>query len=349
MQKYVIIFWTMTLVLLGIPPAINAIFNLNPLRYSVEFLMPTVGKLTAPLGVSIAPGDVIVGRDGWLFLGDRYESTISSRMAGITPAVERRATEIREASVNAEKYFASKGVKAYLTLIGPDKASVYPEMLPGWAVPAAKSPVDALAKHVANVVDPRALLIKARYETVYPIYYRTDSHWTSYGARLAFDALMARLKLADGELVEPTFSQPEIIDWSGGDLAGFLRVREVLKDRDAIVKPAVDCNIETIDYATGNVLWRGVNKELSSSFKPLLVRSDKAVNKRRVLWLRDSFGSAMSPFIASAFSDVVQVHFGKTTPESIDKLVEQFVPELVIMTVAERSALSDWFTEASGQ
>src|SRR5450830_1489246 len=53
--------------------------------YNVDFAMPLLGSLYSMVGVSIDPGEVILGKDGWLFLGDDYIKSISVKRTGMTP------------------------------------------------------------------------------------------------------------------------------------------------------------------------------------------------------------------------------------------------------------------------
>ncbi|HEU4853968.1 MAG TPA: hypothetical protein VFS89_01615 [Nitrosospira sp.] len=70
----------------------------------------------------------------------------------------------------------------------------------------------------------------------------------------------------------------------------------------------------------------------------LLVKSKNALNQKRVLWLRDSFGTAIAPFMAATFSETLQLHYAAAHPELLARLVDTYKPDYVFITVVERGA-----------
>jgi hypothetical protein len=80
------------------------------------------------------------------------------------------------------------------------------------------------------------------------------------------------------------------------------------------------------------------NPQVHTAQRPLLVKSEQALNQKRVLWLRDSFGTAMAPFMAVTFSETLQLHYDAANPELFARLVNSFKPDYVFITVVERGA-----------
>ena len=134
---------------------------------------------------------------------------------------------------------------------------------------------------------------------------------------------------------------------AGGDLAGFLRLTASLADSEPKIN-ALNLPVETIqfDFYTKKILHQGGNPPVGSPTEPLLVVSKRALNEKKVLWLRDSFGTAMSPLMAATFSDVVQLHWGEALKPSgkFVQLVEEWKPDYVFFTVVERGARDPIFT-----
>jgi len=62
------------------------------------------------------------------------------------------------------------------------------------------------------------------------------------------------------------------------------------------------------------------------------------LNGKKVLWLRDSFGTAMAPFMAATFSETLQIHYETADTALLARLVETFKPDYVFVTVVERAA-----------
>ena len=132
------------------------------------------------LGIS-PRADVVLGKDGWLFLGsnksiDAYRCIFPYEAAGLQHeiAYTRERTE----------FLRSRGIK-YLNVWAPDKEQVYPEFLPLW-IRRSGGPcrMDQLgeALHGAGLsfVDLRAAERLAKQQAV--AYHRTDTPWNAVGA-----------------------------------------------------------------------------------------------------------------------------------------------------------------------
>ena len=64
----------------------------------------------------------------------------------------------------------------------------------------------------------------------------------------------------------------------------------------------------------------------------------------KVLWLRDSFGSAQAPSVYATFSEVVQTHWQVALAKKAAPLVamvKTHQPDIVLLTVVERAVLSE--------
>jgi len=127
----------------------------------------------------------------------------------------------------------------------------------------------------------------------------------------------------------------------GGDLARFLYLDHEVTDTDP--KLGVENWPTTIVQRD----WRTVKAATYRSKQPsvpVLVESSGALNHVRVLWLRGSFGVALSPFMAATFSEVLQIHWRDGFADgALLKLVERFKPDYVFVTVVQRDARSQPF------
>jgi alginate O-acetyltransferase complex protein AlgJ len=138
---------------------------------------------------SPASHEVVVGRDGWLFY---YDGLVDRTAAGDEAAIPRLRAMADTAQALHEK-FTAEG-RRFVVLFAPDKHTIYPEMLPAWirAKPSSRQ-LDWLVRELRErdvpVVDVRAQLHALK--PVGPVYYRTDTHWTTIGALTAFNAVLA--------------------------------------------------------------------------------------------------------------------------------------------------------------
>jgi hypothetical protein len=237
-------------------------------------------------------------------------------------------------------------------MVAPNKHTIYPEYLPRWAQSASLGAIDALfaTTGTQRYLDLRGALLRAKADQRVPFYYKTDSHWNFLGASVAFDALEQRLSITNPKLNRIPDSSGQlrrIAVRQGGDLAHFLRLSDQLSDHEPVLRALIPV-VETTqrDFTTRHILHQGGNPVVESPMTPLWVQSRGALNQRRVLWLRDSFGTAMSPLMAASFSDVLQLDIkaGFSSPAYFAHLVERFRPDYVFFTVVERDARADMFT-----
>ena len=320
--------------------------------FNMDFALRRASKSLYPVGISVDPKQAVIGHDGWLYLGDLYEQTRTVDRRSPTEADFALGKKIGEATAAWEAYLSSKGVKLFRIMVGPNKGTIYSEHLPTWAKPPSPNVTDALFAGTGNIryVDLRQPLLAAKDSQPEALYYKTDTHWNSLGAGISFRAFARQVAVAAPELrwpLEAAYELGSVKPRGGGDLAKFLRLNEDLTDAEPIIR-VTSGSIETIqfDFETKKIIRRGGNPNIDAPPKPLLIKSERALNAKRVLWLRDSFGTAMSPLMAATFSDVLQLHWneGLKSPEHFSQLVDEFKPDYVFITVVERSSRARAFT-----
>jgi len=122
--------------------------------------------LVRAFGVSPAP-NVLIGRGGWLFFKGEDGHALDRFYRGVLPVDDRELREVVDELARRARYLASQGV-AYVVTIAPDKATVYPEMLPAWVVRVTpRSPLDRLVAMIGRdsslrYVDLRPALLAAK-------------------------------------------------------------------------------------------------------------------------------------------------------------------------------------------
>ena len=318
--------------------------------YNLDFAWSFTSRIFYPLGISTNPNQVIIGKDDWLYLGDQYEQRITVTRRGATDETTKAARKIGLATKSWQQWLKRKGVRLYRVMLGPDKSTIYPEFLPDWAQPAADSATNTLLATVSQglYVDTSTALKAAKSQFSEPLYYKTDTHWNSLGAWVAFRAFameVARTETGLRWFSEQQVRVSKVIEIHGGDLGMFLRMPEMLRDNEVAIEIDSESPIETeqYDFETGHLTVSGGNPKIGAPERPLLVKSKHALNQNRVLWLRDSFGTALAPFMAATFTETLQLHFGTTDPALFARLVETYKPDYVFITVVERDAHSKWF------
>src|ERR1700752_218125 len=146
-----------------------------------------------------SPSDkVVIRRAGWLFAGDDYRAVESYRA---TRPFTRAQLRWWRRTLEARRAWLEKRGIAYVFVIAPDKATIYPEDIPHELNRVgAATRVDQLVTYLGRhsdfrVVDVRGALREAKARA--PVYEPLDSHWNDYGTwvvyRLIVDRIGARL------------------------------------------------------------------------------------------------------------------------------------------------------------
>jgi hypothetical protein len=360
MKRKVYIFIIFLFIGLLVVPAFNIFSekNINSTHwrkksflYNIDFTLKWASFILYRFGMSTDPKQVIVGKNGWFFLGDAYEYTLTEARRAPTDADHLLAKKIAVTAQGWASDLSNQGVKVFKIMVGPNKGTIYPEYMPAWARPFSPGVTDVLFEAVGSnhYLDLRPALLEFKANNPEPIYYKTDTHWNFLGASIAFREFSKQIAKEAPEILWP---QPEWFQVDrkeiryGGDLAKFLRLSDQLPDFEPILRlSTVSTNTTLRDFDSQTIVGQGGNPALISPTKPLWVQARGALNLKRVLWLRDSFGTAISPWMAATFSDVLQVHWGEVIghPGRLSQLVDRWKPDYVFITVVERAARNEAF------
>ncbi len=361
MKKKIIAFLGCSALLLAIVPSVNLLAppKLQPnqawwhraVLFNLDFALPYVNQSLYALGFSVAPKETVLGEHGWLFLGEEYQQDININRRGVH-AEELAVLKKIGSSTNAwQAWLAQQGVKSFKMMLCPNKATVYAEFLPNWAKPVTTPITDTLLAQVNPdlYVDTRATVLAAKARYPQPLFFKTDTHWNTLGAWFAFQTFTQEIKRSQPSLqlldeASMSVSPPAKID--GGDLAHFLRMQTMLADTIVYAQhKGTLLQTEQVDFLSGKLQATNIgNPEVAPPITPLLIKSPQALNKMKVLWLRDSFGVAVSPFMAATFSETLQLHYNRADPALLAQLVKSFKPDYVFVTVVERESRHAWFS-----
>jgi hypothetical protein len=136
--------------------------------------------------------DITSGKDGWLYWkGDWFEGQCQKQY-DVEMAVSRMGAMLDVADAS--------GIEMYFT-ISPDKSTLYPEFLDPhfkkfWAckhqnAELLRSTIRAKAPRIVDHLTP--LLEAKENSTGHILYGKADTHWTNFGAALAFRQLLATI------------------------------------------------------------------------------------------------------------------------------------------------------------
>lgn len=139
---------------------------------------------------------VILGRDGWLFLG-RYNG-----YDGMEDYLRTRPMTDAELSTWIQHFQAKRDALAarhipYLLVFAPNKSTIYPEYMPAGLEPCRRPSrlgqlMVALQARGFDTLDLTAPLLAAKDWR--RLYYKTDTHWNDAGGLVAYRTVLSHLQ-----------------------------------------------------------------------------------------------------------------------------------------------------------
>jgi hypothetical protein len=262
---------------------------------------------------------VLHGRSGWLFLDNDSNAVVRQHIGERLLAPEaldlwRRTLELRVS------YCRSRDID-YVKIVAPDTHAIYAEYLPESIAPVKTRPIHQLMDHLharsdIRLVYPLPALQAAKSRGL--VGHSTDSHWSSFGAFVAYRTMMEALGVV---LPILTGDDVEFSERSGvGDLGAKLPEQRAGAYMHCVVKRPRARRVWSNSVSNrGNIaLWENTDASLPVG-----------------LLCSDSYGYHLQPFLAESFSRMVAVH----TPLMEFDLIERYRPNVVINVLAERFML----------
>lgn len=292
------------------------------------------------------PEKVVVGKQGWFFLGDSYNNVVKQHR-GLMPLSADSAQIIANHLAQRQAELARQGIRLYV-LIAPDSHSIYPEFLPDRVAHTTQpTRLDVLRKFVQTetrvpFIDLRDTLRAAKKGEV--VYYQTDTHWNDFGSLVGAAAILNRIR-RDVPTLRPVQSSDFSITKMRGGSGDLVRMM-ALDIRDPLfyeIKPSPAVlarqtaeipNTETGPRATGFPSTRFVGPT-----RPPDRGSLNRPNAPKLLFIGDSFSHSMMPFLAGYFRESYFVRSSFLTPA----LVQQEKPDVVVFQIVERNIA--WLAE----
>lgn len=270
----------------------------------------------------------IEGKDGWLFLGNAVGNTIAKLKLAQKPGLE----EIEE---KTQAYAALADVAALtstpvILLVGPNKATIYPEFLPDELRPSETRYLNFFTEPLSNVpnltvIDPTRALRDEGEEAGF-LYYRTDTHWNNKGAFLAFSTMADQFG----------WPVPEVSFSPGSPHAGDLMS---ISNRDDF--PIKQGDSWVTEWKTpSDIETKPISNQPETAFGRAEVSVNKTPLSSKTVWvIGDSFTGHLAPFLQATFAEVRFLgHVNqrlKTLPVDLRDAKEH--PDIVLFVRVERS------------
>ena len=283
------------------------------------------------VNVSIEPDKAIIGKEGWLFIGNSYKKTIDKHR-GIY-IYQEDISELAEKVFDLSEYCKERDV-GFLMVMVPDKITVFSEYLPDWFTTVEGKPyVNTLAEDLKTYLDEDKFLnltdtmldAKETYGTL--LYPKTDTHWSSLGAYVGYSKIMDALS-TDGVTHEIVLLKDyEVVSGVAHDIQKLMGIKKKIDDFDIEVSTDPGLEVEPISL-----------DEDEGSMSVIHYVNDSALQDRRVLILRDSHTKYLIPYLTNTFSNLYSVHYNSIFEGtySLGVLMDMFEPDILLIEVGER-------------
>lgn len=226
------------------------------------------------------------------------------------------------------------GVKCYLMLV-PDAASVQREKLPAYAPVADQAEqleeIRSYLEKKENPVTEIPLYEMLREHREESLYYRTDHHWTTLGARYAYQSAAGLMGLPGAENGEEKKLYP-VSDSFQGTLAARSGYRvpddtiEVYwpdQEEELVVTYVQEQTKSASLYAAEKLKTRDKYGMFLNGNHPLTEIRTMASTGRKLLLIKDSYANCFVPFLTGDFEEIVLVD-PRYYYDSAEKLMKQY-------------------------
>jgi alginate O-acetyltransferase complex protein AlgJ len=278
--------------------------------------------------------DVMKGKDGWLFLYGganevhRYYTDQhffnSKKMDEWKNLLLNRKSEMKKLDIE------------YLHVLAPEKISVYPEFLDSNFKTTSLNPISKIFSKYNDelnhfVVNPIPYFNKIKNEGNL-LYWKTDTHWTFFGAVAAFQLILSKLNLE----LPPYFSQ---ISSLSSKLQLDLGSKLATKPKELYTTVNFNKHAKRV-YANELVKINESNIDNKIDFhvgcNVYFENSNQHAIQKSVIIFGDSFSEYRPHLLTGLFAESFkEVHFVWST--SIDyKYIKRIKPNIVISEIAER-------------
>lgn len=272
-------------------------------RYRMINLNTSISKLLTG-GTYMESNEVLLGKDGWLFYKATGDGTPLYDYMGINHFSEEELTKVYDNLVAIGDGISARGMDVIFMTV-PNKEQVYSEYMPDTVDKINdKSRLDELTEYIESkggliadrygYVDTSKVL--RAYKDTYPLFYRTDTHWTECGSYLA----LMELRRAMDQRVTPI---DEVVFTDKGGFVGDLAKISGSRDEYSDVNPVIDAS--------------SIN--------------DDSTKDQVMLIIGDSFGDAMIHSAKHFYKEVYWVRLKEYTDE-----LDRYEPDVVVVECVER-------------
>ncbi len=297
--------------------------------------------------------DVIVGKEGFFFLGNKHNKLIYKTL-DIYPYSDSQINMWGESLLDLQQWYESKGIQ-FIFVIAPNKHSIYGEYLPDWLSVPNRNLTDKLTQIAKNnnikLLDLRPVLIESKKTNEELLYWKSDSHWNQLGASIGFQKTIDQLNSSYSQmLLSPKYSQLTKPIGARGGHARFLKIQNLLPhgyetDIYMTIEDEQAVCVGNMIRETGELKTCEMKRRpyLDIHKGPVYTQNNHALNQQKVLFLTDSFSMQNSNLYNATFSTIWKDKYNHLVGKKLDNFVNKHQPDIVIYQIVERSLFNNSF------
>ncbi len=294
--------------------------------------------------ISLNEPQVIAGKDNFFFLGNSFGGVINKAKGTFSytnKGIDTWTTKLKK----LQDWYEKQGIQ-FIIVVASNKHTIYSDKLPdGILYKEGETITDDMVKYSLNkdihILNLKKVLREKKQDK--QLYFRTDTHWNTYGAHIGYIATMEYLnirykknyKRAEYGITETTTS-------GGGDLTNFLRINHFLSDnyeknysftfkKKSKICYGIITKANTLEKCTSGV---------KNKFNQYVINKN-APNKEKLLYIADSFGIANSKLYEETFNTVWRFHLTYTNGGVLVDFIQEHKPDVVIYQIVERDLGND--------
>lgn len=269
--------------------------------------------------------NVVIGKSGWLI----YTGELSADdYQNVIPFSEKSLELFQENLDALNSRYAEQGI-TLLIVVTPNKNTIYSEYVPDELESlSGESRLDQLLRYMdeygeTQILDLRPVLFEAKNDQ--QVYYRTDTHWNSYGAFIAYQEIMFALNSSYPDLHPYPRSSFQIEDEYGltKDLTRMIGTTLISEDISNLV-PVNESGVIFRSVPVSGTLQRSLGFSSNSD----------NVDLPRAVIFHDSFFALVNPLLKEHFSRAIFVPYATVVFDL--GWVDEQKPDIVIIEFTER-------------
>ena len=269
-------------------------------------------------------GDVIVGKDQWLFFNPKVGENTINDYQGKDLFTEQELEDFKNTLVFSRDVLAKKNIDFYI-LFAPNKNRIYTEYFPDeYGNPAENYKLKQFVDYINQNTDLKIIysyddLMKAKsILDNKTIYHQYDTHWNNIGGYVGARALLSRIGI-DIPNIDSNEFDAKLIRGQLADLAYMAGLYNLLE--------------KDIDYDLTYKNKNSSEKVADENGEVVIYKNDNAIDDRKIFFVSDSFAEMLREPIADQFKESYFISYLVFNQD----MIKEYKPDIVVFETLERT------------